>query len=114
MKIRKNGNILNVSKGAFAALFAPMGYKPVEAGDESFIKEAPQKSENFVVDDVPFGNILNPEIDDNEGSDDENYEVVLSEMTVAELVEYADEQDIDIEGLKKKHDIIERIEAVME
>lgn len=107
MRIKKNGTVLNVTKGAFKALFAPMGYVSLE--DEEIIvdEHMAERQEKL---DVPFGNILNNEPPYDEGEkDDSEYEVVLEDMTMAELVEYSAEQDIDIEGLRKKQDIINRI-----
>ncbi len=117
MKIKKDGTVLNVTKGAYDALFADMGYKPVKSGRGSKGKENEKSGTNFMSPqpeskpaEVPFGNMIEPE--DEEDEDD--YEVVLSEMTVKELVEYADENDIDLDGATKKDDIIAAIEEAME
>ena len=109
MKIRKDGTVLNVSKGAFTALFAPMGYVNFYEDEEAVANKPIKHQEQLASEDIPFGNILNNEsLYDNDEQEDD-YEVVLEDMTVSELVEYAAEQDIDIEGLRKKQDIINRI-----
>lgn len=110
MKIKKDGTVLNVSKGAFTALFAPMGYVDFYEDEEAVANKPIKHQGQLASEDIPFGNILNNEpVYDNDEQEDDDYEVVLEDMTVSELVEYAAEQDIDIEGLRKKQDIINRI-----
>lgn len=123
MKIRKNGTVLDVTKGAYDALFADMGYTPEKSGKgtrnrankqngTTFMSaqpEEPKEPEKPTPEDVPFGNMIN-----QEDEDDDDYEVVLSEMTVKELIEYADENDIDLDGATRKDDIISAIEEAME
>lgn len=110
MKIKKDGTVLNVSKGAFTALFAPMGYVDFYEDAETVANKPVKHQEQLASEDIPFGNILNNEpLYDNDEPEDDDYEVVLEDMTVSELVEYAAEQDIDIEGLRKKQEIINKI-----
>lgn len=110
MKIKKDGTVLNVSKGAFTALFAPMGYVDFYEDEETAANKPMKHQEKLASEDIPFGNILNNEpLYDNDEQEDDDYEVVLEDMTVSELVEYAAEQDIDIEGLRKKQEIINKI-----
>lgn len=133
MYIEKNGTILNVSKGAFFALFEKDGWKKVKdpthsgkhAQNGSFM--APQPSEKTgkskkkaepETDEVPFGNLFqnNDEVavEETENIDDGDYEVVLEDMTVKELKAYAEEKDIDLDGATKKEDIIGMIRAELE
>lgn len=129
MYIEKNGTILNVSKGAFFALFEKDGWKKakdlthVEKHAQSGSFMAPQPSERTgksekkaepETDEVPFGNLFQGN-DETPVSDlDEDYEVVLEDMTVKELKAYAEEKDIDLDGATKKEDIIGIIRAELE
>lgn len=127
MFIQKNGEVLNVTRGAYLSLFQSMGWEPAKgstaekktAKSKNFMAAQPDKKskpesekEKTGSSEIPFGNMIDDESDFDE--DDDDYEVVLEEMTIKELVEYAEEHDINLEGATKKVDIIGIIEAVEE
>nr|DAP13409.1 MAG TPA: dimeris T4 recombination endonuclease VII [Caudoviricetes sp.] len=130
MYIEKNGTVLNVSKGAYIALFEQDGWRKVKdpgkaekhAQSGNFMSPQPTKKDEEVtetkVEEVPFGNLFqgNDETSvENPDEDlDEDYEVVLEDMTVKELKAYAEEKDIDLDGATKKEDIIGMIRAELE
>ena len=129
MLIKKNGTVLDVTKGAFKALFQDQGWAKVKSSEvDSEHKETTQKSTNFMSpqpekDDVnsedegkasnhPFQQLmdnLNKQEENQEENDDDEVETPLTEMTVKQLVEYADEKGYDIGDATKKADIIQAI-----
>lgn len=118
MLIIKNGVTLNVTKGAYKASFADLGW--VKADEQVNIQhkglntlcgqnraeESEPKKEEVVMntEDMPFGNMLNPEVEEYE--DDEEVSVPLTEMTVDELKEFAEDNGISLGKVTKKADII--------
>lgn len=117
MFIEKDGTILNVTRGAYLSLFEAQGWVPAS---KSTLNKKQQKSDIFLApqpskkeskkpeedaSEIPFANMLNGYEDEN----DEDYEVVLDDMTIKELIEFAAEKDLDIEGLTKKSQIIKAI-----
>lgn len=126
MYIEKNGTILNVSKGAYIALFEQDGWKKVKdpakaekhAKKDNFMSPQPIKKDEEVteakVEEVPFGNLFQGNDETSVNDLDEDYEVVLEDMTVKELKAYAEEKDIDLDGATKKEDIIGMIRAELE
>ena len=129
MLIKKNGTVLDVTKGAFKALFQDQGWAKVKSSEvDSENKETTQKSTNFMSpqpekDDIkgedeektsnhPFQQLmdnLNKQEENQEENDDDEVETPLTEMTVKQLVEYADEKGYDIGDATKKADIIQAI-----
>lgn len=129
MLIKKNGTVLDVTKGAFKALFKDQGWTKVKSSEvDSGNKETTQKSTNFMSpqpekDDIkgedeektsnhPFQQLmdnLNKQEENQEENDDDEVETPLTEMTVKQLVEYADEKGYDIGDATKKADIIQAI-----
>lgn len=136
MLIKKNGTVLDVTKGAFKALFKDQGWTKAKSSEvDSENKETTQKPTNFMSpqpekDDVkseneektlnhPFQQLMEnfnkPEENQEENDDDEDdVEIPLTEMTVKQLVEYADEKGYDIGDATKKADIIQAILAAEE
>lgn len=126
MYIEKNGTILNVSKGAYIALFEKDGWKKVKDPDRvekhaqngNFMSPQPIKKDEEAtetkVEEVPFGNLFQGSDETSVSDPDEDYEVVLEDMTVKELKAYAEEKDIDLDGATKKEDIIGMIRAELE
>lgn len=130
MLIKKNGTVLDVTKGAFKALFKDQGWTKAKGSEvDSEDKETTQKSTNFMSpqpekEDVkseneektsnrPFQQLMDNfnKQEENQEDDDEDDEVEtpLTEMTVKQLVEYADEKGYDIGDATKKADIIQAI-----
>ena len=137
MLIKKNGTVLNVTKGAFKALFKDQGWTKVKSSEvDSGNKETTQKSTNFMSpqpekDDIksedeektlnhPFQQLMenfNKPEENQEENDDDEVETPLTEMTVKQLeeyVEYADENGYDLGDATKKADIIQAILAAEE
>lgn len=134
MLIKKNGTVLDVTKGAFKALFKDQGWTKVKSSEvDSEDKETTQKSTNFMSpqpekEDVkseneektsnhPFQQLMdnfNKQEENQEENDDDEVETPLTEMTVKQLVEYADEKGYDIGDATKKADIIQAILAAEE
>lgn len=129
MLIKKNGTVLDVTKGAFKALFKDQGWTKVKSSEvDSEDKETTQKSINFMspqpekddmksegeekISNHPFQQLmdnLNKQKENQEENDDDEVETPLTEMTVKQLVEYADEKGYDIGDATKKADIIQAI-----
>jgi hypothetical protein len=129
MLIKKNGVILNVTKGAYKASFATLGWEKVD-DEEKVLRDdkstlihreiAPEEDEEKVIeevtaaDEVPFGSMLNQtEEYEEEMEDDEEVETPLTEMTVKELEDLAEEYGIELGKAARKKDIIEVISKAL-
>ena len=123
MLIHKNGTTLDVTKGAFDALFANQGWAIGEnlgeaekiAKNTNFMSPQPNSSQEASEESSvnPFFKHL---MGENEGEEvenleDEEAEILLEEMTNKELLEYAKEHEIDLSGITKRQ---ERINAIKE
>lgn len=121
MKIKKGTTVLNVTRGAFQSLFKPYGWKEYKGstskkpvGNTHFMNPQPTKEHSEIeVSDVPFGNIMTEQVQPEEFESDEEFEIVLDDMTVKELVAYAEENGIDLGGATRKSSIIHIINEVM-
>lgn len=124
MLIHKNGTTLDVTKGAFDALFANQGWaigeNPGEAEkvdkNTNFMSPQPNSSQEASEEESsvnPFFKHLMGENEETEGEnlEDEEAEILLEEMTNKELLEYAKEHEIDLSGITKRQ---ERINAIKE
>ena len=126
MLIHKNGTTLDVTKGAFDALFANQGWAIREKLDEAekvakntnFMSPQPNSSQETSEESSvnPFFKHLMGENEETEGEnledlEDEEAEILLEEMTNKELLEYAKEHEIDLSGITKRQ---ERINAIKE
>lgn len=127
MLIHKNGTTLDVTKGAFDALFANQGWAIGEnlgeaekvAKNTNFMSPQPNSSQEASEEESsvnPFFKHLmgeNEETEDEapENLEDEEAEILLEEMTNKELLEYAKEHEIDLSGITKRQ---ERINAIKE
>ena len=122
MYIEKNGTILNVSKGAYFALFERDGWQIVKSTNKT---KKHTKNGNFMApepiqdsasqaeaEEMPFANVF--QADEATAVEDDDYEIVLEEMTVKELKALAEEKDIDLDGATRKEDIIGVIRAELE
>ena len=123
MLIHKNGTTLDVTKGAFDALFANQGWAIGEKLGEAekvdkntnFMSPQPNSSQEASEESSvnPFFKHL---MGENEGEEvenleDEEAEILLEEMTNKELLAYAEEHEIDLSGITKRQ---ERINAIKE
>lgn len=121
MLIKKGKVILNVTKGAFNALFKADGWAMADqSSDETELHNgtvfmpagvpAEQTAESH--EEIPP---LVPE-EQIEPQDDEeaDYEIPLSEMKMDELINYAAERNIELGSITKKADIIAVIKAATE
>lgn len=124
MLIHKNGTTLDVTKGAFDALFANQGWAIGEKLGEAekvtkntnFMSPQPNSSQEASEEESsvnPFFKHLMGENEETEGEnlEDEETEILLEEMTNKELLEYAEEHEIDLSGITKRQ---ERINAIKE
>lgn len=129
--IKKDGQTLTVAKGAFDALFAPMGWTKAEEPSSPDRKNKrmhpqPEKIADLSPD-FPFGGNLpsdgleltaeeqfSTENEDilppDEPLEDDEVEIPLSEMTISQLIEFADAHNIDIYGISGKKSIRKAIE----
>ena len=124
MLIHKNGTTLDVTKGAFDALFANQGWTIGEKLDEAekvakntnFMSPQPNSSQEASEEESSVNPFFKHLMGENEGEEvenleDEETEILLEEMTNKELLEYAEEHEIDLSGLTKRQ---ERINAIKE
>lgn len=123
MLIHKNGTTLDVTKGAFDALFANQGWTIGEKLGEAekvdkntnFMSPQPKSSQEASEESSvnPFFKHLMGENEETEEEalEDEEAEILLEEMTNKELLEYAKEHEIDLSGITKRQ---ERINAIKE
>lgn len=123
MLIHKNGTTLDVTKGAFDALFANQGWAIGEnlgeaekvAKNTNFMSPQPNSSQEASEESSvnPFFKHLMGENEETEveNLEEEEAEILLEEMTNKELLEYAKEHEIDLSGITKRQ---ERINAIKE
>lgn len=101
---------LQVTEGAFKALFEPEGWKKGKS-----VKKAEEKEKTPENNDLPPlmpGDMTGGEEDDDD--EDEDYETPISDMTVNELKAYAEEHDIDISEAHNKTQLRHIIEEAVE
>lgn len=107
MKITKMGEILDVPKGAFRATFEKDGWSVLGTEVDTPSKRKYRQSSS--IKDVPFSQLsssFKKETEDLEIEDEEiEEEIPISEMTVNELIEFAEEHNIDISNAKGKANI---------
>ena len=125
MLIHKNGTTLDVTKGAFDALFANQGWAIGEKLDEAekvdkntnFMSPQPNSSQETSEESSvnPFFKHPMGENEETEGEnlEDEEAEILLEEMTNKELLEYAKEHEIDLSGITKRQERINAIKSAM-
>lgn len=122
MIIYKNGQTLEVTKGAFTALFEPLGWvteAPAKTKSNKTTKMSPQpeKSGNSILPESDLFKALKSQEEQEKPvedfSEEEEVEIPISEMTLEELIDFADSKGIDIDGLTKKRDIRRAIEAAI-
>ena len=128
MLIHKNGTTLDVTKGAFDALFANQGWAIGEKLGEAekvdkntnFMSPQPNSSQDTSEESSvnPFFKHLMGENEETEGEnledlEDEEAEILLEEMTNKELLEYAKEHEIDLSGITKRQERINAIKSAM-
>jgi len=141
MLITKNGITLNVSKGAYNASFKAQGWVEDKDGQETVknnptqmapqpetsenselsLDKEPEEDADAKIDDLSTekdstNTLVTDEEKDAEAAEnvaENTVETPISEMTVNELIEYADEHNIDISGLQGKAKIRAAIEASM-
>lgn len=124
MLITKHNTILNVTKGAYNSIFehegwtAYSGEPPKKDFSEEVFMHADSVEETtqqkLVQSELPFGNMSSSDTSfEEEMEEDEDYTVVLEDMSIKQLVEYADEQNIALEEGMKKATIIATIKEAM-
>lgn len=113
VRITNGKETMEVSKGAFKALFEPYGWKlegekigslSVESSLSDTLPESKEKddeSNNL----PPLNGKDDEEEDDEDDDEEEDIETPFSEMTVRELQQYARKHDIDVSQAKSKKDL---------
>lgn len=107
-------NTLQVTEGAFKALFEPEGWRKDKADKK--VDEEEKTAESNDLPPLKPEDLVDDEEDDEEDDDEEGEEVEtpISEMTVNELKAYAEEHDIDISEAHNKTQLRHIIEEAME
>lgn len=100
---------LQVTEGAFKALFEPEGWRKGTA-DKKVEKEEKVPENNNLPPLVP-GDMAEDE--DEYDEEDEDVETPISEMTINELKAYAEEHNIDISEAHNKNQLRNIIEEAM-
>ena len=108
VRITNGKETMEVSKGAFKALFEPYGWKleGEKIGDLSVESSSPDILSESKEKDDESNNL--PSLsgkDDEEDDEEEDIETPFSEMTVRELQQYARKHDIDVSQAKSKKDL---------
>lgn len=103
-------NTLQVTEGAFKALFEPEGWRKGKADKK--VDEEEKTTESNDLPPLKPEDLVGEEEDDDE--EDEEVETPISEMTVNELKAYAEEHDIDISEAHNKTQLRHIIEEAME
>lgn len=107
-----------VTSGVYRELYAPEGWKIVGESEENTINEEifsseEKTSENY--ENEPSDEYSeDEEVEDKIESEEEDIEKPLSEMSIKELKQFAEEKGIDISSAKNKQDIKAIIAAEME
>lgn len=106
MKIKRDGEILDVTKGAYREYFEGNGWKPVNE------KEEEKKEESFEIDETD-----NEEEDEEEDDKAERlaklFEKPVNKFSQKEAEEFAEAYNLDIAG-KNRKEVIAIIEAYIE
>nr|DAH73231.1 MAG TPA: HeH/LEM domain [Caudoviricetes sp.] len=120
--VTNGSRTMTVSKGAFKALFEPIGWKEVE--DENFWGLMGKKPLGGVLpgDDKNEAENANLTGENTEDSDDEDeeepeddeIETPISEMSVRELKAFAEKHDIDISEARNKIQLRAIVESYVE
>lgn len=124
MTIYRNGQTLKVTKGAFTALFEPLGWvteapaevitsKPNNMMAPKPSKTKGNKENKSILPESDLFKALKSQEEQESSPEPEEFETPISEMTLEELIDYADSNGIDIDGLTKKRDIRRAIEAAI-
>lgn len=112
VRITNGKETMEVSKGAFKALFEPYGWKledekidalSVESSLSDTLPESKEKDDES--NNLPPLNGKDDEEEDEEDDEEEDIETPFSEMTVRELQQYARKHDIDVSQAKSKKDL---------
>lgn len=113
VRITNGKETMEVSKGAFKALFEPYGWKleGEKIGGLSVESSSPDTLSEDEEKDDERNNLPPLSSKDDEGEEEEDdeeeedVEIPFSEMTVRDLQRYAREHDIDVSQAKSKKDL---------
>lgn len=116
-----NGNrTMTVSKGAFKALFEPIGWKEVDGNltgltdEENGNEEIVSEEEKITKNENSTSNMTEESYEDDyedEEVEDDEIEIPLSEMSVRQLRTYAKEHNIDVSSAQNKRELREIVET---
>lgn len=113
MRIVRDGQSFEVTKGAFKSLFEPYGFTP-EIASDAFSESEGEITPSDEEKPLPHENSSNdsPESAELEDSETEKPEEIeeepekpLSEMSFSELLEYADSLGMDTEGVRNEKEL---------
>lgn len=114
IKITNGSRTVTCTRGAFKNWYEPMGWKIAEISEENTAagallneEDIQQENANESPEEVFEEGGVEPE-EENE------VEIPISEMKLADLKQYAEEHGIDISAAKNKQDIRDIIKAEME
>lgn len=116
VKIEKAGHTLTVTRGAFNALYRPLGYVIVGTEGEPEASPVPNEVTTPPADDTGYeddqSSVEDEDTDADEEQDDEEEDLdekPLSEMNFKELKAYAKRRGINTNGMSSKKEVREAI-----
>ena len=120
--VTNGSRTMTVSKGAFKALFEPIGWREVE--DENFLGLMCKKPLSGVLPEDDKNEAENANLtgeytedsddEDEEEPEDDEIETPISEMSVRELKAFAEKHDIDISEARNKIQLRAIVESYVE
>ena len=108
VEITNGESTLTVTKGAYNQLFKNSGWELTGNSHNSSPRRSEPKINPFTG--LPEG----AEPDSSEDEEDDEEEIPLSEMSMEQLREYAEENEIDLQGVRSKSDAREIIRQALE
>lgn len=119
VKITNGSRTTVVSKGAFKNYYEPYGWSIVDSEEEIVVSDDLLANDEKTAEEANESLSEAPEEVFNEGEkeespeDESDIEIPISEMTVAELREYAEKHDIDVSLAKNKKEMLAVITSEM-
>lgn len=100
MKVTRNGQIIDITKGAYKSQFADLGYEPLEMDEPEFTPEGGITP--------PTGQVSSSQGGTEDDLEDE-LETPLEELTKAELRAMAEELGIEVDEKANKETLLATI-----
>lgn len=120
INITNGKQTIQVTKGAYKALFQPKGWIKVDGNltdltdEENGTEEVISEKEKIAKNENLTGNMTEENYEDDyedEEAEDEEIEIPFSEMSVRQLRTYAKEHNIDVSPAQNKRELREIVEA---